>query len=140
MNVDWINAEPLLHWLYKRKKFAVIGPFLSERWVAFGMSWAGLVLDTFISPLLLYRPLLFFGSMFAIAFHLMNKMIFSIGIFPWVMLASHTIFFDHDWPIQVECTNHFFPLNLHRFYVSFEHLKETEIRRVNQKFTVKIRR
>jgi len=72
------------------------------------MSWAGLLLDTFISPMLLYRPLLIYGTALAIMFHSMNKIIFSIGIFPYVMLASQTIFFDFDWPIKVTSSFSFF--------------------------------
>lgn len=37
------------------------------------------------------RPLI---TPFVCSFHLLNKIIFNIGIFPWMMLASTTIFFS----------------------------------------------
>ena len=33
-----------------------------------------------------------------IGFHLLTGLLFPIGIFPWLMIASSTIFFEPDWP------------------------------------------
>ena len=33
-----------------------------------------------------------------------TAMLFQIGVFPWVMIASTPIFFDPDWPDQLRAT------------------------------------
>jgi len=38
------------------------------------------------------------GVFLSIFFHLCNKLIFNIGIFPWMCLIATTLFFDPDWP------------------------------------------
>jgi simple sugar transport system permease protein len=35
---------------------------------------------------------------FALAFHFINSRLFEIGIFPWMMIAGSTLFFEPDWP------------------------------------------
>jgi len=63
--------------------------------------YGGLLIDL-IGPLLLLgartRPLAF---AFMVAFHLLNTRLFSIGIFPWLMLLGTTVFFPTDWPRRV---------------------------------------
>ena len=36
-----------------------------------------------------------------VLFHCMNKWLMNIGIFPWVMLASTTLFFEPDWVFNI---------------------------------------
>lgn len=99
MNEDWIRGEPLAHWVPRRAlMYPALAPVLTSYWNAVAMSWAGLLIDTlmpfmFIVPRL--RPLAFLVSF---AFHALNKFIFNIGIFPWVMTCVTTIFFRPDWP------------------------------------------
>jgi hypothetical protein len=98
INGDWLRGQPLTSWLSYRTDFPLIGAWFAEAWVGLSMSWAGLALDLFAVPLLLWRRtrgptfLLLFG------FHLLNARLFSIGIFPWLMIAATSIFFEPDWP------------------------------------------
>ena len=58
----------------------------------------GLTFDLIEGFLLLFdktRPL---GFLFGSFFHLMNSQMFSIGMFPWTMLATMPIFCHPDWP------------------------------------------
>lgn len=58
----------------------------------------GLIFDLIEGFLLLFdksRPL---GFLFGSFFHLMNSQMFSIGMFPWTMLATMPIFCHPDWP------------------------------------------
>jgi vitamin K-dependent gamma-carboxylase len=41
------------------------------------------------------RPI---GIFFCASFHLMNSQLFSIGMFPYTMLATIPIFFHNNWP------------------------------------------
>jgi vitamin K-dependent gamma-carboxylase len=58
----------------------------------------GLLFDLFIGFVLFFdrtRPI---GIFFSASFHLMNSQLFSIGMFPYTMLATIPIFFHNDWP------------------------------------------
>jgi vitamin K-dependent gamma-carboxylase len=99
MNEDWIRGVPLSYWVPRRAhQMPLFAPILTHYSTALMMSWSGLLIDSllpfmFILPRL--RPLAFLISF---AFHIMNKIIFNIGIFPWVMSCVTTIFFRPDWP------------------------------------------
>lgn len=61
----------------------------------------GLVFDLTEGFLLFFdktRPL---GFLFGSFFHLMNSQMFSIGMFPWTMLATMPIFCYPDWPKKI---------------------------------------
>jgi hypothetical protein len=63
--------------------------------------WGGLLLDLLIVPLLLWRRSRVIAFAFALAFHGINSLLFRIGIFPWLMIAASTLFFEPDWPRRV---------------------------------------
>ncbi|KAG6463018.1 hypothetical protein O3G_MSEX013604 [Manduca sexta] len=44
------------------------------------------------------RPI---AMVFCALFHLMNSRLFTIGMFPWVCLATMPLFYSFDWPKQV---------------------------------------
>ena len=56
------------------------------------ISWGGLILDASLGPLLLSRHGRSLGISLASAFHLSNHFIWSLGDFPWVMLATNLLF------------------------------------------------
>ena len=62
------------------------------------MSYGGLVLDLLAAPLLLWRRTRMSMFVLLVLFHLANCAIFSIGVFPWLMIAVTTVFFEPDWP------------------------------------------
>jgi len=101
LNEDWLRGEPLLHWLPARQNIPIVGYFLAKPWLAFLFSYGGLFLDTFIGAALWFKKTRLIGFIGVFFFHLMNKLIFNIGIFPWVMLASTTIFFSPDWVVKL---------------------------------------
>lgn len=96
---DWLlHGQPLGIWLHARTDTPLIGPFLDEHAVALAMSWAGFLYDTTIVGWLLWRRSRPFAYLAVCAFHFMTNVFFNIGIFPVVMTAAATIFFDPDWP------------------------------------------
>lgn len=100
MNVDWINGMPLYEWIGNR----LPGPdetYLSHPLIIYFFTYAGLLYDLIIVPLLLYKKTRPFGFMLTLSFHLTNYYLFNIGIFPWFMITSTTIFFDTDWPRNI---------------------------------------
>jgi hypothetical protein len=100
LNADWLQAQPMESWLASRTDFPLIGQFFTERWMAYGFSYGGLLLDLFVVPFLLWRKTRPFAFLAVVTFHLMNVRLFSIGIFPWFMIAATAVFLNPSWPRQ----------------------------------------
>jgi len=99
LNPDWLfEAQPLHIWLTARTHLPVIGPVMDERWLAYAMSWAGAIYDLTIPFWLMWRPSRPWAFVSVVGFHVMTWLLFPIGIFPWLMICSATVFFDPDWP------------------------------------------
>jgi hypothetical protein len=98
LNGDWLRGEPMRLWLAERTGFPLIGRFFEEAWAAYVFSYGGLLLDLLIVPALVWRRTRLAAFALAVAFHLLNARLFSIGVFPWLMIAATTIFFDPHWP------------------------------------------
>ena len=62
------------------------------------LSYGGLLFDLFIVPLMLYRRTRLFGFILAIVFHVTNRLLFNIGIFPYFSIVMTTLYFSPDWP------------------------------------------
>lgn len=98
INIDWLNARPLIYWLENKSDLFIIGPLIAQDWVAWGMSYGGLFLDLFVVLLLINRKLRIWGLLFVLFFHFVNLLVFSIGIFPFLSVALTLLFFDPDFP------------------------------------------
>ena len=95
---DWLlHAQPLNLWLHSRAAFPVVGALLEERTVSLAMSWGGFLFDTSIPWLLSFdrtrRP----AFALVVGFHLVTGLLFPIGMFPAIMVASATVFLPPDW-------------------------------------------
>lgn len=98
LNGDWLRGEPLRRWLAKDTDFPIIGRFFTEEWMILVFSYGGLALDLLVVPLLLWRRTRVVAYVAVAFFHLLNSELFTIGIFPWMMIGLTTIFFAPDWP------------------------------------------
>jgi hypothetical protein len=66
--------------------------------VHYAASWSGMLYDVFIPFFLLYPKTRRIAFVFVVLFHVMTKIFFpSIGMFPYIMLFSATIFFNVEW-------------------------------------------
>lgn len=98
-NPDWLlRAEPLRIWLAARSDLPLVGPWLSQLWVAYAASWFGAIFDTGIVFLLLCKSTRKAAYALVIFFHLATWMFFHIGMFPWIMMTGATLLFPADWP------------------------------------------
>lgn len=96
---DWlVDALPLRLWLPARAHLPVVGPLLREPVTAHALAVAGAVYDTTIVPALLWRRTRPVAWLAVVGFHVATWVLFPIGVFPWVMIATSTVFFDPDWP------------------------------------------
>ena len=99
LNPDWlIEGRPLAIWLSARSDLPIVGPWLTEEWVAIAMSWGGFLYDLTIVGWLSWRRTRPFAYLVVLAFHATVGTLFSIGLFPWIMAAATTVFFDPSWP------------------------------------------
>ncbi|WP_289045612.1 HTTM domain-containing protein [uncultured Olleya sp.] len=96
INSDWLfRAQPLKIWLPSKYDLPFIGEtVMQQEWFHFAMSWSGMLYDLLIPFFLLYRRTRFVAFLFVIFFHVFTRVLFPIGMFPFVMIVSAIIFFD----------------------------------------------
>lgn len=98
LNADWLHAMPLRAWMETRADWALVGGLLAWDGTAWLMSYGGLLLDLLVVPLLLIPRTRPYALAAALSFHLLNELLFSIGIFPYLMAAATLVFLEPDWP------------------------------------------
>jgi hypothetical protein len=96
INSDWLlNAMPLKLWLKSKYDFPFIGQnFMQQEWFHFFMSWGGMFYDLSIPFLLLFKKTRSFAFFVVVVFHIATRVLFPIGMFPYIMIVSTLIFFD----------------------------------------------
>jgi len=99
LNPDWLGAaEPLASWLAHRAETARWPGLVGHPAVPWIMAWGGLAFDAVIGPALLWRRTRPAACVAAALFHVTNAALFSIGVFPWLMLATLLLFAEPDLP------------------------------------------
>ncbi|HEY4216775.1 MAG TPA: HTTM domain-containing protein [Gemmatimonadaceae bacterium] len=101
INPDWVHGEPMRSWLIESANVPLIGWIVRHQLELYLFSYGGLCFDLLVTPALLWRRTRPFAFAAAIVFHVLNSQLFAIGIFPWMMLAATTLFFDPDWPCRL---------------------------------------
>lgn len=102
LNSDWlIDAQPLSIWLPSKYSIPLLGDVLQERWAHYAFSWAGAIYDLAIPFLLLYRKTRVPAFVAVVAFHVLTRVLFPIGMFPYIMIVSALIFFDASFHKKV---------------------------------------
>ena len=95
LNSDWLfNAMPLKIWLPSKYDLPFLGDLMQQPWVHYTFSWSGALYDLAIPFLLLYRRTRWFAFALVVTFHVMTRVLFPIGMFPYIMIVSTLIFFD----------------------------------------------
>ena len=98
LNGDWLQGEPLRRWLAARADAPLVGGLLTQESTVWFMTYGSLVFDLAIVGFLLHRRTRLGAFVVAVAFHLLNARLWGLWIFPWLMIASTTIFFAPSWP------------------------------------------
>ncbi len=98
INWDWLQAMPLKYWLPENIDLPIIAPLMNLSATAWFMSYFGLIFDLAVVPLLLWKRTRIWVFGLAVVFHLSNKVLFGIDVFPWMMIGTTTIFFSASWP------------------------------------------
>lgn len=96
LNYDWLsNALPLKLWLPAQSHMPIIGPLLTQEWLAYAFSYAGAFFDLFIIFFLWNKKTVKFAYVFVLFFHIMTSLLFPrIGVFPYMMIFLTIIFFS----------------------------------------------
>lgn len=99
LGADWlVHGQPLRLWLAMSAELPVLGPLLVRPWSGLAFSWAGAVFDLTIVPLLSWRVTRAPAYVVLVIFHVLTAMLFQIGMFPWIMIVSATLFWNPAWP------------------------------------------
>tara|TARA_R100001143_G_scaffold52481_2_gene47706 strand:- start:84462 stop:85733 length:1272 start_codon:yes stop_codon:yes gene_type:complete len=97
LNSDWLfRAMPLQIWLPSKYSLPILGDLFQQQWTHFAFSWAGALYDLSIPFLLLIKRTRVLAFLLVVVFHLLTRVLFPIGMFPFIMIVSALIFFDAD--------------------------------------------
>lgn len=95
LNSDWLfQAMPLKIWLPAKYSIPLLGDLLQQSWVHFAFAWGGALYDLSIPFLLLFKRTRTFAFVLVVIFHILTRILFPIGMFPYIMIISALIFFD----------------------------------------------
>lgn len=96
LRYDWLfEAQPLRIWLSANQDFPVIGPLLTQAWVAFALSWFAMFFDLSAPFFLSAKRTRIYVYAVIVVFHLLTHFLFYIGMFPWMMIFTALIFFPN---------------------------------------------
>lgn len=91
---DWlIEAQPLRTWLQAYRDLPIVGDLFAGAFIAYFFSWFGCIYDLSIPFFLSLRKTRKWAYFFVVVFHVVTWLLFPIGVFPWVMIFSTSIFF-----------------------------------------------
>lgn len=97
-DASWLlEGEPLRLWLAALDAPGPLGAVLSSGFVAISASWGGMLLDVSAPFLLASRRTRRYAFTLVATFHVATAALFPIGIFPWLMIAAATVFFEPSW-------------------------------------------
>lgn len=95
LNSDWLlDAQPLKLWLPGSYDLPLIGPWLEKEWLAYCFSWAGAAFDLSVPFLLWFRKSRPLALLFVVIFHILTRLLFPIGLFPFIMVLGAFTFLD----------------------------------------------
>lgn len=98
LNYAWLfEAMPLKIWLAGRTDLPVLGAVFDWPWIPYVFSWSGAIYDLTIVYFLLNRKTRIWAYGAVIVFHVLTRMLFNIGMFPYIMILSTLIFFSSEF-------------------------------------------
>ena len=98
LHSDWmLHALPLKIWLPSKYGIPLLGDLMQQPWVHYLFSWGGAIYDLTIVFFLLYRPTRVLAFAMVVVFHVMTRVLFPIGMFPYIMIGSTLIFFSSNF-------------------------------------------
>jgi len=94
---DWLlHGQPLRIWLGASTDLPLFGPLFTWPGVPLLISWLGFLFDTTIVFWLSWSRTRPYAYAVVLFFHSLTRLLFDIGMFPWIMSACALIFFPPD--------------------------------------------
>ncbi|KAH0564429.1 vitamin K-dependent gamma-carboxylase [Cotesia glomerata] len=97
-NREWLEGYAMTnlsdHWVFDPFKIFLT----TEQTDFFVVHWFGFIFDLTVGFWMLFDKTRLPAMLFCTTFHLMNSRLFSIGMFPYVCLATMPLFCHVDWP------------------------------------------
>ncbi len=95
LNSDWLlHAMPLKIWLPSKFDTPLLGNIMHLEWVHYAFSYGGALYDLTIPFLLFFKRTRTLAFLLVVVFHVLTRVLFPIGMFPYIMIVSALIFFD----------------------------------------------
>ncbi|XP_015172992.1 PREDICTED: vitamin K-dependent gamma-carboxylase [Polistes dominula] len=95
---EWLDGYSMTnlsrHWVFDPFKIVLT----TEETDYFIVHWFAFIFDLTVGFWMLFDKTRLPAMIFCTAFHLMNSRLFSIGMFPYVCLATMPLFCNFDWP------------------------------------------
>ncbi|NRA94124.1 MAG: HTTM domain-containing protein [Psychroserpens sp.] len=103
INSDWLfRAMPLKIWLPSKYDLPFIGNNLMQQdWFHFAMSWSGMLYDLTIPFLLFFKRTRYIAFALVVFFHVFTRVLFPIGMFPYIMIVGTLIFFEAQFHLKI---------------------------------------
>ena len=103
INPDWLAGQPMGVILENRThKFPeYISQLFSKNGFVYLVSYGVILFELLIVPALLNRKTRLIVYCVSIVFHLLNSHLFTIGLFPHMMILMTTLFFPPDWKTKL---------------------------------------
>jgi hypothetical protein len=118
LNPEWLlQGMPLKIWLPTKDDLPMIGFLFRYNWMIYLFAWGGALYDLLVPFLLLNRKTRGLGFMMVVFFHLLTAILFPIGMFPYLMIFSALIFFNHQFHQKIiDILHQVFRIKYHKTY------------------------
>ncbi len=100
----WIRSvESLQHWAFPDAVPLTgrLHDFIASEGFTVFIAYGGVLFDLLIAPALAWKKTRPVAVLAAVGFHVSNMHLFSIGVFPWLMIAATTLFLSPDWALRI---------------------------------------
>jgi len=96
---DWlVHAQPLRMWLGASTGLPFLGPVFTIDGIPLLLSWCGFLYDASVVVWLSWKKTRPYAYVVVLCFHVFTRLLFDIGMFPWIMSVSALVFFSPSWP------------------------------------------
>jgi len=93
LSPDWLAGEPMRQMLAQRTDLPFVGQYFEQELCVYLMAYGATAFDLLVVPALLTKRFRLVACAIAIVFHALNAWLFTIGVFPWLMLLALPIYF-----------------------------------------------
>ncbi|MCB0738001.1 MAG: HTTM domain-containing protein [Bacteroidetes bacterium] len=89
---DWLEGRTIPFWFKDKADYLIIGPVLQNETVQWCVIYGGILFDGLIIPALIWKRTRWLAVAASIFFHIFNSIVFQIGVFPYMMIATLVLF------------------------------------------------